>query len=233
MCSFISIYAQDNIVFNKLRKLLPHETFTVDERIIVENETCYRFKINIKTEIGVENVLVFKETNSVYMFQDGKRLLVYCDTTSWNKTTTTFISSGWGDPLYYIDGNTGVIEYIGSSFGGFFILEEPMVFINRIPTTTNQVSTNLYVYGILEKRIISILDTTKYVQDKVKIEGQDYFDIGFVGGRNYSVPVHDGRIKIYFDHYGEDGPKSFFAYLNVMDINNLKIEDSIEPANGK
>ena len=220
-------YSQENIVFNRLRKLMPNEIFIAEERRIESDGIYYRFTINIKSETGIEKVLEFKNTEAIYMFQDKKRFLAYLDTRGWNKSSNDFILSDYGnDPLFYINGIEATIEYIGSSRGGFFVLEEPMVFIGRIPMKNNQITTDLYVCSILEKKVISTLDINKYIRSKVKIEGRDYFDVSFIGYRDYSVPVNNGYIKIGLDHYGEDGPKSFFAYLNVKNVYNLTIEDN-------
>ena len=219
-------YSQENIVFNRLRKLTPNEIFVAEARRIENNERYYRFTINIKSETCIEKVLEFKNTEDIYMFQDKKRFLAYLDTTGWNKSSNDFILSDYGnDPLFYIDGREGTIEYVGSSFGGFFILEESMVLINRIPMSNSQITTDLYVYSILEKKILSTLDVNKYIRSKVQIDNRDHFYVSFIGYRDYTVPVNNGYIKIGLDHYGENGPKSFFAYLNVKDVYNLTIED--------
>jgi len=208
------INAQENIVFNKLRKLKSNEIFIVEDRTYIETEKYYRFTINIKNGTRLEKVLEFRDTISIYMFNNKKRFIVYLNITDWNNPR----------PLYYIDGENATIEYIGSSFGGYFILEEPMVFIDRI-YFDDQVCPNLNVHSILEKKIISTLDTNIFLRSKVKIESQDNFYINFIGYQDYSVPVYNGYIKIYFNHYNEDGPKSFYAYLNIKDIYNLKISE--------
>lgn len=83
----------------------------------------------------------------------------------------------------------------------------------------------MFVYSIIEKKIISTLDVNSYVRSKVKIGGQDYFEFDPVGYRDSRVPVNNGYMEIYINHYGEDGRKSFYAYLNVKDVRNLKMED--------
>jgi hypothetical protein len=220
--SFGCIYAQENIVFNKLRKLQPNEIFIVEDRLDLENERYFRFTINILNETHTEKVLEFRDTISIYMFNDKKRFLAYLNIADWNNPR----------PLYYIDGRNATIEYIGSSFGGHFIIEESMVFINIFyennETWYNELSPNLYVYSILEKKIISTFDTNKFIQNKVNIEDQDNFDIEFVGYLDYRVPVCNGYIKIYFNHFGQNDSKSFFAYLYIKDVYNLKIEENIQ-----
>jgi len=185
------------------------------------SSVCFFFILvlgrNIKNETHTEKALEFHDTISIYMFNDKKRFIAYLNISDWNNPR----------PLYYIDGRNATIEYIGTSFGGHFILEESMVIIDRIPVSNVQVCSNLRVYSILEKKIISTLDANIFLRSKVKIESQDYFDISFVEYKDYRVPIYNGYIKIYFDHYGENGHKSFFAYLNINDIYNLKIEEDI------
>jgi len=218
----VCIYAQEHIVFNKLRKLQPNEVFIYEDQGHVETEkrSMYQFTVYIKNQTHIEKVMEFQDTISIYMFKDKKRFLAYLNIDDYN----------YPSPLYYIDGENATIEYIGSSYGGHLILEEQMVFINRIPENNDQICPNLEVYSILEKKRLSTLDTNTFLRSNIEIDSDDGFYIGFVGYLDYSVPVYNGYIKIFFDHYGEDGPKSFFAYLNVKNVYNLKIERDVEHA---
>jgi hypothetical protein len=226
LLNFNCLYAQENIILHDFRKINSDEMFiyTTAENIL-KGERHFRLTVFIKKENKLEKYLEFIGAISLYMFQDNKRFIVYMDTTNWSQADKNEIDDNYGDPLYYIDGDKGTIDYIGTTVGAFFILEEPLVYVSVF--YRNDVSNDIYVYDIIEKEVICYLETRTYIESRVIIDRNDFFYVGFVDIRDNKVTINNNYIRIKFEQ-GDmgGGKKSFFAYLNLSDLRNLKIEES-------
>jgi hypothetical protein len=217
------VYAQNEnfIVYTDFEKLNEHEFFSSGERIINQDGENYRYIVEVESEGIIKKAFEFKNAYNLIMFDDKRRFLLYLN-------PNTYACDG-GSPLYYIDGNTGTIESLGLFTHGFFVVEDKMVIINRISKDRNYFLTeDLFVYSITDKKVISTYNVNEYLSAIVYREDRDYYLLGFPDYKEGRNIIRNGRIRVYFDHYGEDGPKSFYAYLNINDVYNIFMEPPVD-----
>ena len=219
------------IVLNNMRKLETGEKFVVVKaNEFVDNENDYRTTVLITNGIDTEEYLILKDVYSLYLFENYTRILIYFSTVIWSDNTKMNLPDyrEYGYPLYYINGVDNTSEYITSTFPGFFVLENEMAIINTDYSNfnTNIVSPNIYAFSIEEKRVLSFISTDDFVRSKTNVSKPGSFFIAF-GAEYNRAPVINGYNRMYFDHWGEDGPESFYAYLDLNDLNNLRILENM------
>lgn len=214
-CGCLFPQCQDFIVYNNFSKLNQDEYFYSSERMIKEEGDNYRFIVYKNNT--TEKIFEFKNSYSLILFNDRKKFLLFL-----NPNTYT---SDEGAPLYFIDGDNGTIEYLGLFHNGFFVLEDDLVIVGSIlKRSAFSPTDDLFVYSIKDREIIGIYDANNYLNTTINCEDQDGFFLSFPDYRDGKNVVLNGHIRVYFDHWGQDGPKSFYTYLNVQDVHNIFLE---------
>lgn len=217
MC--LNVFSQDNtkdyIVLNVLRPLKHDEVFQISERMILQDNNDYRYIVNIVNNNQTEKIMELKNIRQLILYDNQRGILLY-------GMKHYDIGEYKGNPLFIIDGVEGKIEYLDNFRPGFFLIEDNII-INRI-YRQEQLTDDLFVYDITRRETICVYDMNAYLVSKLETMNKDRYEIGFPDYYEGKVKITNGRVKLYFDQWGEDGPDSFYSYLNIQDKRNIYAE---------
>lgn len=220
-CFNASTQPTDNFVIkNELRPLYDGECLVLSERIIRQDDN-YGFTISIKNDNKTKNVLELKNISTAVLYNDKKKILIQVGN---NENAVPYR----GDPIYLINGLIGSIEFLDYFVPGFFLVESENVIIDRLYRDShNYLIDDIYVYDIQKKELVFICDVNKYLRTKLLHEDSHY-DLDFPDYINGHNRIIDDHIRVYFNQWGENGPNSFFAFLNIKNKRNVYIDDQMD-----
>jgi hypothetical protein len=224
-CICCLVTAQDelssHIIYNELRPLQEHEQFRARMLKVPEGNDVVSIIDSEGNEI--EKVFECRYTQMLYMFEDHKRFLVHFDTSIDYKSYEP-------EPIYYIDGEKGSIEFLGL-FSYISILEELMLIIDKDPCGgTSTEIVRLIIYNITDRTVyttIKLIDAL--LENKAPpSEARRSFFVEFLDYSKGRINAYNGYIPIHFRCYIKGLPRSFDACLNINDVKNIRLEYAMD-----
>jgi hypothetical protein len=202
---------------NYLKPLKCDEVFFISERIILQDENDYRYTVSIMNNNKFEKTIEFKKIQKIILFDNKRKFLVYGKKNYRDERYQ-------GEPLFIIDGDEGTMKYLDNFWPGFFLIDEQNIIINRFYQEDKKFIDDIFIYNIITKEIIYVYDMNAYLASRLGTDNLEYYELDFPDYSDGKNKVNNGRIRVYFNQWGEDGPQSFYAHLNIQNPNSVYIE---------
>jgi hypothetical protein len=205
-----------HIIYNELRPLREHEQFRARMLKVPDGN----FVVSIIDTGGneIEKIFECRDAHSLYMFEDNKRFFVHFDISIGYKTEEP-------EPVYYIDGEKGSIELLGS-FRSIAVLEQQMIIINKDSRSAYSAETErLVIYSITDRTVYATINPADvFLKNKAPPKREPYFYFDFLDYYEGRINAYNGYVPINIMYYGEELPGSFDVFLNINDVKNIRLE---------
>jgi hypothetical protein len=221
ICCFVA--AQDDlsghIIYNELRPLREHEQFSARRLNVPKGNRWFVVSIIDAKGNEIEKVFECRYVHSLYMFDDNKRFLVHFDTSIDYKSYEP-------EPIYYLDGEKGSIELLGS-FRFITVLEQQIMIIDRDYSVGE--TYGLIIYSITDRTVYAAINPADvFLKNKAPPKMEAYFYFDFLDYYEGRINAYNGYVPLNIMYYGEELPRSFDACLNINDVKNIRLEYAMD-----